>query len=149
MNKRLLDHLMLVEIRNAGRSLVLSSDLKKGVSYDIDVNCVRTHKYIGPSEEIAHAEVRLEMALEYRLRESGAEENAVTASVRLHARFNSVPGATVSTEDVDEQAHALARLIFPAARLELLRLCAGSKIPDVHVPWDLGPAEPPDSAVEH
>ena len=147
MKNRLLDRILLAEVRNTARSVEVMSTATGSMNAIQEVSFNRTHQLelSNPGEPN-----RFSMTFTLSVVATNAEEpkeSLYQGSVQMRAVFVGVDDHEIEKRAIDEQAHSIARFVYPLARMELFRLLAGAKLQDRALPWDLGPeiAFAPDS----
>ncbi len=68
-----------------------------------------------------------------------AEDRFYSLQLKVTGTFVMAEGDVATLEEIASEGHCFARMIFPLARSEIVRVLARAKVPDLPLAWDIGP----------
>lgn len=145
MKRRLLDRFVLMECKLVGENFALGPPVpppSKGASETLTVELVvkLEHGHAEPPPDGAKQAIQGTVELEARVARKLQPEPAVyTATVRIAGLFVLASGEPVSLPDMEQDRHSITRMLYPVARSYLWMLLARARVPDLPMPWDVGP----------
>jgi hypothetical protein len=143
MKRRLLDRFVLVEVKNLGRSLQVHKESEGVTELRVDITLTREHDFLEIAPLEATQAFQMIVTLEaHAASADDSNDKHFSGMVKIKAAFATFVDEKASEDELNENGHAIARYIYPVARMELFRLLCGAKIKEVPVPWDMG-SEPP------
>lgn len=139
MNRRLLDRYVLADVRNVGRSLQILQPLESGLELRLEISLLRKHSVLDEPPSGAKHAFELTLTLECNaVASEDPSQKYYAGSVAIRALLVTESDQIATADEVNSSAHAVARFLYPVARMELFRLFCGAKVTDAPIPWDLG-----------
>lgn len=145
MKRRLLDRFVLMECKLVSENFVLGPPVpppEKGASETLAVELVvkLEHGHAEPPPDGAKQAILGTVELDARVsRKSQPEPPVYTATVRIAGLFLLTSGEPVGLPEMEQDRHSITRMLYPVARSYLWLLLARARVPDLPMPWDVGP----------